>query len=86
MQALAADPDLAAGDVRVGVLNAVAHMAGRVPSEGLWHRAAAVAASVAGVRGVVNRIDAPGAPSPARTIRLNPPDEWSISPDEQVPQ
>ena len=41
MQALAADPDLAAGDVRVGVLNAVAHMAGRVPSEGLWHRVAA---------------------------------------------
>jgi len=70
MQALAADPDLAAGDVRVGVLNAVAHMAGRVPSEGLWHRAAAVAAGVAGVRGVVNRIDAPGAPSPSRIVSI----------------
>jgi len=70
MQALAADPDLAAGGVRVGVLNAIAQMAGRVPSEGLWHRAAAVAAGVAGVRGVVNRIDAPGAPSPSRIVSI----------------
>lgn len=86
MRAIAADPGLAAGELRVGVLNAVAHLAGRVADKGLWDRAAAVAASVAGVRGVVNRIDAPGAPSPARTVRLKSPDEWSHHRDDQVPQ
>jgi len=70
MRALAADPDTAALDVRVGVLNAVAHLAGRVASEWVWRRAQAVAAGVAGVRGVVNRIEAPGAPSPARVVSI----------------
>lgn len=69
-RALAADPGTAALEVRVGVLNAVVHLAGRVASEGLWHHVQAVAAGVAGVRGVVNRIEAPGAPSPSRTIDI----------------
>jgi osmotically-inducible protein OsmY len=69
-RALASDPDTAALDVRVGVLNTVAHLAGQVPSKSLWHRAEAVAARVAGVRGVVNRIEAPGAPSPSRVITI----------------
>jgi len=33
--------------------------------------AAELAEEVTGVRGVVNRIEAPGAPSPARTVNLN---------------
>ena len=68
--ALAADPDTAPLDLRVGVLNAVVHLGGQVPSAGLRHRAEAVAAGVMGVRGVANRIEAPGAPSPMRTIEL----------------
>ncbi len=57
--------------LRVGVLNSVVHLAGKVDS--LEERAAAeeIAQLVPGVRGVVNRIESPGAPSPARTINLN---------------
>lgn len=69
-QALAVDPDTAALDLRIGVLNGVVHLAGRASSNAGWVRAESVAASVAGVRGVVNRIDAPGAPSPSRTINI----------------
>ena len=70
LQALAANCQTAALDLRVGVLNAVAHMAGEAPSETVWRLAEAVAASVPGVRGVVNRIEAPGAPNPIRTINI----------------
>jgi len=69
-RALAADPRTAALDLRVGVLNAVVHLGGEAPSENLWQQAEAVAAGVSGVRGVVNRIEAPGAPRPLRTINL----------------
>ena len=69
-RALASDPHTAALDLRVGVHHAVVHLAGEAPSESLWHRAEAVATSVHGVRGVVNRMQAPGAPSPSRTINL----------------
>jgi len=70
LQALADDRQTAGLGLRVGVLNAFAHLAGKAPSERLWHRAEAVAANVAGVRGVVNRIEAPGAPNPIRTINI----------------
>jgi len=70
LQALAADPQTAALGLRVGVLNAVVHLGGEAPSAGLRDQAEAIAAAVAGVRGVVNRIEAPGAPSPARTIHI----------------
>lgn len=68
---LAEDARTTRADVRVGVLNGVAHLAGLV--ENLETRSAAeeLAWRVEGVRGVVNRIDAPGAPSPAREINLN---------------
>jgi osmotically-inducible protein OsmY len=68
--ALAADPDTAGLTLRVGVLHAVVHLGGHAPTSGLRHRAETVAAGVIGVRGVANRIDAPGAPSPIRTIEL----------------
>jgi osmotically-inducible protein OsmY len=69
-RALAADPETVALDVRVGVLNAGVHLGGWAPSVYLWQRAQAVAAGVAGVRGVVNRIEAPGAPSPSRVVSI----------------
>ena len=67
---LAADSRTASADLRVGVLNGIVHLAGAVGS--LPERAAAEehAGKAPGVRGVVNRIEAPGAPSPAREINL----------------
>ena len=67
----AADSRTASADLRVGVLNGIAHLAGVV--DFLVVRAAAeeLAGQVGGVRGVVNRIEAPGAPSPAREINLD---------------
>ena len=68
---LAADSRTAHADLRVGVLNGIAHLAGVADS--LPQRAAAekLAGQTPGVRGVVNRIEAPGAPSPAREINLD---------------
>ena len=68
---LAVDERTASAELRLGVLNGIAHLAGRVDT--LVERAAAeeIAQGVDGVRGVVNRIEAPGAPSPAREINLN---------------
>ena len=70
---LAGDDRTAFANLRVGVLNGVAHIAGVVSSLETYLVAAEIAGSVRGVRGVVNRIEAPGAPSPARIIHLNLP-------------
>ena len=70
LQALAQDEQTAALGLRVGVLNAVAHLGGAAPSHKQWLLAETIAASVPGVRGVVNRIEAPDAPSPVRTIDI----------------
>jgi osmotically-inducible protein OsmY len=67
----AADARTASADLRVGVLNGIAHLAGTVPSLEVRDAAEDLAKSVHRVRGVVNRIEAPGAPSPARTVNLN---------------
>ncbi|MCC7130274.1 MAG: hypothetical protein B6D39_12080 [Anaerolineae bacterium UTCFX2] len=68
---LVADERTAAAELRLGVLNGIVHLAGAVDS--LAKRAAVeeLASCVEGVRGVVNRIEAPGAPDPARTIDLD---------------
>lgn len=77
LQALALDQCTLGLDLRVGVLGGFAHLAGKVPTLELRAHTELVVSSVPGVRGVANRIEAPGAPSPARTVNLSPPDEWS---------
>ena len=65
-----ADARTASADLRVGVLNGIAHLAGRANSLEARDAAEELAKNARGVRGVVNRIEAPGAPSPARKIDL----------------
>ncbi|MBN1666647.1 MAG: BON domain-containing protein [Anaerolineales bacterium] len=72
---LAEDDRLDQAALRVGVLSGIAHLAGQLDSLAAWQAAAEIAASLAGVRAVVNRIEAPGAPSPARIVDLILPEE-----------
>jgi osmotically-inducible protein OsmY len=71
LTALISNEQTALLKLRVGVLHGVAHIAGYAPSYNIWKLVEGIAMQVQGVRGVVNRIEAPGAPSPARTIHLN---------------
>lgn len=79
LETLAADSRTAGSDLRVGVLSGIVHLAGKVDT--LEKRCAAqeLAGLVSGVRGVVNRIEAPGAPSPAREINLDLKNENNLS-------
>jgi len=70
LTAFAADAQTAPTDLRVGVLNGVAHLAGMVSSLEIREKAEELCKTVSGLRGMVNRIEAPGAPSPARRIDL----------------
>ena len=70
LASFAADSATASADLRVGVLNGIAHLAGKVDSLEIRDAAERLAKIVSGLRGVVNRIEAPGAPSPARRIDL----------------
>ena len=58
-------------ELRVGVLNSIVHLAGTVDSLSERTAAEELAGQVPGVRGMVNRIEAPGAPSPAREVNLD---------------
>lgn len=60
-------------DLRVGVLNEIVHLTGQAPSLDIWNLTERIVLGVKGVRGVVNRIEAPGAPFPGRTIHLDLP-------------
>jgi len=73
LAALTADPQTAACALRVGVLNGIAHLGGAAATAEVWAAAGRIAAAVPGVRGVVNRIEAPGAPCPARAVNLDLP-------------
>ena len=73
IQALTLDECTAASDLRVVVLNEIAHLAGQAPSLDIWNLTEGIVLGVTGIRGVVNRIDAPNAPLPARTIHLDLP-------------
>lgn len=70
LSSLATDDRTAFANLRVGVLNGIAHLAGVVNSIETRILAAELAEDVPGIRGVVNRIEAPGAPLPARTVDL----------------
>lgn len=74
---LAADSRTSGEDLRVGVLNGIAHLAGQVDTLELRAAVEELAGCVPGVRGIVNRIEAPGAPSPSRIINL------TLTTDEQ---
>jgi osmotically-inducible protein OsmY len=60
-----------ASNLRVGVISGIAHLGGNLSNRDEWGLAEAVAHSVFGVRGVVNRIEAPDAPAPGRKIDLD---------------
>lgn len=66
-----ADKVTASASLRVGVLNGIAHLTGTVDALEIRNKAEELAKTVQGVRAVVNRIEAPGAPSPSRRIDLN---------------
>ncbi|MDO9303644.1 MAG: BON domain-containing protein [Anaerolineales bacterium] len=66
----AADERTAFANLRVGVLNGLVHLAGVAATIEIRIAAAELAESLPGVRGVINRIESPGAPSPSRTINL----------------
>jgi osmotically-inducible protein OsmY len=68
----ATDDRTAFSNLRVGVLNGIAHLAGVAASIETRILAVELAEEVLGIRGVVNRIEAPGAPSPSRAIHLTP--------------
>lgn len=68
---LASDIRTASADLRVGVLNGIAHLAGSADSLRKREAAEELAKHVKGIRGVVNRIETPGAPSPARAVNLD---------------
>jgi osmotically-inducible protein OsmY len=63
-------PRIVSAELRVGVLNGIAHLAGTAASLEIRNLAEELAKNVRGLRGVVNRIEAPGAPSPGRRIDL----------------
>ncbi|PKO02318.1 MAG: hypothetical protein CVU43_08480 [Chloroflexi bacterium HGW-Chloroflexi-5] len=65
------DSLISSNNLRVGVLNGIAHLAGVVDSMVKRETAEKLAKQVVGIRGVVNRIEAPGAPSPSRAVNLD---------------
>lgn len=67
----ASNSRIISADLRLGVLNSIVHLAGVVDSLEIRNSAEELVKLVPGVRGVVNRIEAPGAPNPARTVNLN---------------
>ena len=71
MAIVAADSRTAHTELRVGVLNGIVHLAGAADSLAERTAVEELAVQAPGVRGVVNRIEAPGAPSPAREINLD---------------
>ena len=58
-------------NLRVGVMHGIVHLAGYVDSLTSRAMAEEMVLTLHTVRGVVNRIEAPDAPSPARSIQLN---------------
>ena len=82
----AANDHTASADLRVGVSNGIVHLAGVVNSIEARVIAAELAEEVTGVRGVVNRIDAPGAPAPSRTVHLSPILKEKTINNDEIPE
>lgn len=70
-QAIAANDQLRQCELRVGVANGFVHLGGKLSSPELYGYAEELVKNLAGVKGVINRIEAPGAPSPSRVIHLD---------------
>lgn len=70
IKTLAIDSRFSQLSLRVGVRRGVVHLGGDVPSFDVWIQVEQHVAKIPAVRGVVNRISAPGAPSSSRTIHL----------------
>ena len=70
LDALDANTSLTHLDLRVGVHNGLVHLGGDAPSPGIRSQIEQLVSGLPGVRGVVNRIHAPGAPSPIRRVNL----------------
>ena len=66
-----ANERIASANLHVGVSNGIIHLAGYLTLIEDRQLADDMVASIPGVRGVVNRIETPGAPSPARTVNLH---------------
>jgi osmotically-inducible protein OsmY len=71
LDALTANARFTHLDLRVGVHNGLVHLGGGAPSLGIRSQVEQLVSGIPGVRGVVNRIHAPGAPSPIRRVNLN---------------
>ena len=71
----AANERVAGENLHVGVSYGIVHLAGVVASISVRQAAENLAGDLSGVRGVVNRIEAPGAPNSGRTIHLDLPIE-----------
>jgi hypothetical protein len=82
----ASDDRTAYANLRVGVSNGIIHLAGVVMFIETRILAAELAEETEGVRGVVNRIEAPGAPSPSRTIHLSPILKEKTTCNDEIPE
>ena len=69
-------------DIRVGVNKGIVHLGGSAPSIECRQIIEDCVRKISRVRAVVNRIDAPGAPSPSRTVELNINYSFKESEDE----
>jgi osmotically-inducible protein OsmY len=82
LAALATDENTQGAIVRVGVLNGFVHLAGRVDSLAVRAAVESIAQQVAPGYRVVNRIEAPDAPSSGREIRLEETTDIPSSPSQ----
>ena len=71
----AVDERVAGANLHVGVSHGIVHLAGVVNSSSVRRAAEELASGTPGGRGVVNRIEAPEAPNPSRTIHLDLPND-----------
>ncbi|RCK74678.1 MAG: hypothetical protein ANABAC_1395 [Anaerolineae bacterium] len=79
-RALAAHPELREAEIRVGTANGFVHLAGKVSSLSVYLLIERIVKDIPGIKSVINRIEAPGAPSPSRSIHLSPQKSEVLNP------